>query len=83
MKEFFAVLGLVAFGFVFVLLAPILSAIFGAVSGWVVSLMFDSSIKSAFAAFGVDTSNIELWQVGAMLGFVGGFFRSGTRKEKS
>lgn len=69
MKEFFAVLGLVAFGF----------AIFGAV----VSLMFDSSIKSAFAAFGVDTSNIELWQVGAMLGFVGGFFRSGTRKEKS
>jgi hypothetical protein len=54
----------------------VLGPIFGALSGLVVGWLFESSIRQVFAAFGVDLTGIAIWQLGAVLAFVGGFFRT-------
>lgn len=54
----------------------LLSTIFGAVIGWVVGLMFGDIILDFLSRFGFNTNGIEMWQIGAGLGFIGSFFRS-------
>jgi ribose/xylose/arabinose/galactoside ABC-type transport system permease subunit len=58
-----------------VLVAPLLGVLGGAFSGWIVSMFFDQSIHATLAAFGLKTDQLPIWQIGATLGFVGGFFR--------
>lgn len=55
-------------------LGCILGTLFGAFAGWVVGLIFGKTILSFFAALGI--TGFKMWQIGAVLGFVGGFFRS-------
>ena len=50
------------------------STIVGAIIGWTVGLLLDGTILGIFAALGI--SGFKMWQIGAFLGFVGGFFRS-------
>ena len=71
-KFFFVIIGVVAFVFII----PMLSAAGGYFSGWVVSFFFDDSIHRALIAFGVKADGVPLTYIGAMLGFVGGFFKS-------
>ena len=52
---------------------PLLGAIFGAFSGWVVGLFFDETMATFIQWLEVEASP---WQIGAVLGFVGGFFKS-------
>lgn len=52
----------------------ILGTLLGAVTGWIVGLFFGAAILDVFREAGV--SGISMWQLGATLGFVGGFFRS-------
>jgi hypothetical protein len=59
---------------VFAFVVSLLGAAVGAVVGWIVGLLFDESIALLAQALGVPTA--QPYQIGAMLGFVSGFFRS-------
>lgn len=65
---------LILFGLGLVSIYPILGTLFGIFSGWFVGIFFAEPILSIVAKIGV--KNVEMWQLGAFLGFVGGFFRS-------
>lgn len=54
-------------------LAPTLGALLGAFSGWLTGLIFSTSINEVLSQIGI--SDIELWKIGATLGFVGSFVR--------
>lgn len=59
-----------------VFLATLLGTLMGALSGWIVGLFFDDVILTTLMRFGVDVANLSMWKLGALLGFVSGFFRS-------
>ena len=54
--------------------AIVLSTAGGALAGWIVGLFFADTILGIFASLGVQ--GFAMWQLGAFLGFVGGFFKS-------
>jgi hypothetical protein len=63
-----------------VIFMVILGTLFGAVAGWIVGLFFTDTILTTLGRFGVDTFGLTMWQLGATLGFIGGFFKSATAK---
>lgn len=54
----------------------IIGTLFGAVGGWIVGLFFTETIMGTLARFGVQTTGFEMWQLGATLGFISGFFKT-------
>ena len=64
------IVGLVVTFFV-TLLGPLL----GAVSGFIVGFVFDDTMRSLLEWTGM---GVEPWQLGAVLCWIGGFFRIGT-----
>jgi hypothetical protein len=60
-------------------LAIIMGTIGGAITGWVVGLLFSDTILGIFAALGI--KGFAMWQIGAFLGFVGAFFRTSITKK--
>ena len=58
--------------FIAILITPIIASAVGAFSGWIVSFAFDDTIKLITGIKG------EVWQLGATLGYIGGFFRINT-----
>ena len=52
----------------------ILGTLAGALIGWIVGWFFSDTILFIAAQLGI--KNISMWQLGAFLGFVGGFFRT-------
>lgn len=52
-----------------------LGTLMGGVAGWVVGYVFEDSIAALKAFAGLEVTDFQL---GAMLGFVGGFFKSST-----
>ncbi len=63
-----------------VTISPIIMALVGAFSGWVVGWFFSETILGFFAALGI--KGLAMWQIGLSLGFIGGFFKE-TRAVKS
>ncbi len=57
-----------------VLIAPLVGVVFGALIGWIVGWFFDETILGILKQVGIE--GVAMWQVGAFLGFVGGFFKS-------
>jgi hypothetical protein len=76
MKDFFAgaavAMGLVAMVFFLV----ILSTLMGGIAGWIVGIFFHDTIMNTLDRFGVETFSMSMWQLGATLGFISGFFKS-------
>lgn len=64
---------------VLVFIACIGGALVGSGAGWVVGLVFDDSLKLLATAMGIPTA--EPYQLGAILGFVGGFVRASVSTE--
>lgn len=60
--------------------APVLGVIFGAFSGWVVGLFFSGTVLGFLGRLGVDVNGLQLWQVGAAMGFLGGFLKTNVSK---
>lgn len=60
----------------------ILGTFFGGVAGWIVGLFFTDTIMQTLNRIGVDTMGMTMWQLGATLGFVSGFFKS-TKVQKN
>lgn len=62
-----------------VFLGAILGTLLGALGGWIVGWFFEETILGFLAALGV--TGFKMWQIGAFLGFVGGFFRVGVVRQ--
>lgn len=56
-----------------------LATVFGAIGGWFIGLFFGNTILGILSQLGVH--NVAMWQFGAFLGFVGGFFKTSVTKE--
>lgn len=74
------VLGILAvlFGIVAIFLFAILGALIGAITGWILEMtpILGPAVKSGFSAvFGIQSP--DLVAIGAMLGFIAGFFKHG------
>ena len=67
------VIGLVAAVFLFV--GVLLGTTMGAFAGWVVGGVFAETMKILIVDLLRLPPSVEPWQVGAMLGFIGTFFR--------
>jgi hypothetical protein len=52
----------------------ILGPLVGALSGLIVGIFFSTPILNVLSAMGIE--GITMWQLGAFLGFVGGFFKA-------
>jgi hypothetical protein len=76
-----AVLVLGFCGLVFAM--PLLGVLFGAFSGWVVGLLFTETILGFLSRIGVNTVGLHVWQVGAAMGFLGGFLKTSTTSKSS
>ena len=69
--------GAMAFGIVFLIIfLVILGTLFGGIAGWIVGFFFTDTIMTTLNRFGVDTIGMTMWQLGATLGFISGFFKS-------
>lgn len=62
---------------------PLVSCLFGAFSGFVVGLFFDTEILSTLMKFGIDTEGLKMWELGMTFGFIGGFFKSNIKTNSS
>ena len=68
----FMALGLV----MLIIVMVILGTFFGGVAGWIVGLFFTDTIMGTLNRIGVDTMGMTMWQIGATLGLISGFFKS-------
>ena len=59
-----------------IIVMVILGTFFGGVAGWIVGLFFTDTIMQTLNRIDVDTMGMTMWQLGATLGFVSGFFKS-------
>lgn len=66
----------VLFVLVLALVAPVLGVLFGAFAGWLVGLVFEQTIIGFLSRVGVNTDGLTMWQVGAALGFIGGYLKT-------
>lgn len=66
------VAGITAF-VVLLFVAPLFGIAFGAFGGWAVGLFYPNTLHLLGHRLGLD---VPPWQLGAMFGFVGGFFKA-------
>ena len=59
-----------------VFIAPLIGVVFGGLSGFIVGLFFNDPVLNLLIAVVPALNGYSLTQIGATLGFVGGFFRS-------
>lgn len=74
MEKSVLVVGAVVIVGLLLLLFPIVGTGFGALAGWVVGWFFSETILTFLAGMGI--TGLKMWQIGAALGFIGGFFKS-------
>jgi len=68
---------LAAFGIVILVIFTVTLGTFcGGVAGLIVGMFFTDTIMQTLNRIGVDTMSMTMWQLGATLGFISGFFRS-------
>ena len=65
-----------------VIFMVIMGTLFGGVAGWIVGMFFTDTIMQTLNRVGVDTMGMTMWQLGATLGFISGFFKS-TKVQKN
>lgn len=83
MSEAFAGMMAAILVVVAVFFITILTTLFGAIAGWIVGLVFTDTILGTLSRFGVDIVDLTMWQLGATLGFVGGFFKTAKVRSKN
>lgn len=76
--------GVVMFAMMGIFFFVILGTLLGGVAGWVVGLFFSETILGIASQLGI--KNVTMFQLGAFLGFTGGFLKTkvtATVEEKS
>lgn len=81
MDKIFLAFGGLALVIGLLLLLPLLGTLAGLIVGWIVGLFFPQTMLGIFAALGI--KGFSMWQIGAFLGFVGGFFKTTSANTKS
>lgn len=66
-------------GLVFVM--PLVGVLFGAFAGWVVGLFFAETVLGFLARIGVNTAGLAMWEVGAAMGFLGGYLKTSIKSK--
>ena len=74
MEKVFALIGVVVAVVVLVLALPLAGTAGGALAGWIVGWFYGQEITLFFEGLGV--KGLTPSQIGAVLGFVGGFFKA-------
>ena len=74
MEKFLMVFGFIGLVTLLMVVLPLLGALLGALSGWVVGWFFSETILGFLAIFGI--KGFTMWQIGMVLGFIGGFFKA-------
>jgi len=76
----FGILGII-FLIIGIFLFAILGALIGAITGWILSItpILGEMVTAGFASIGVE--NPDLVALGAMLGFIAGFFKNWGHKD--
>ena len=72
MEKFIAAILVSAGVAALVFFGVVMRTVFGAITGWAVYLLFPETFGTAMKIAHIES--MELWQVGAVLGFVGGYF---------
>lgn len=75
-----AALAFIVVAVVLIFLSPLLGIIIGAFAGWVVGLFFPDTLALLAQMLHIEAAP---WQLGAIFGFIGGFFRSSISTSKS
>jgi len=70
------VLGMLGVG-VLLLVGSLVGAFFGMIGGWIVGWAFDETMQKLLVNV-LGLKDVVMWELGAMMGFVGGFIRSST-----
>lgn len=81
MNDFFAAVVVIIIVVLGIFLMTIAGTIFGALAGLVVGWFFTPTFHVVMTAIGMQT--IAVWELGAVLGFVGAFFRSASAVSKT
>jgi ABC-type dipeptide/oligopeptide/nickel transport system permease component len=72
-------MALVVVAFIAYVVNPIVGTFLGGVAGWAVGQLYGDHLIRAFASLGgqfpIFASPLEWWDVGCLLGFIGGFFK--------
>lgn len=63
-----------------IVVMPVMGVLFGAFAGWIVGLFFTPTILDFLRRLGVDTAGLQVWQIGAAMGFFGGFLKTSVTK---
>jgi hypothetical protein len=62
--------------------APLAGCFLGGLSGWIAGLVFHDEIIGFLGKIGADTNGLTTWQVGAAMGFLGGFLKTSVSTKK-
>lgn len=55
---------------------PLGGVLLGGFSGWVVGLFWSDQIVDFLSRLGVNTKGLTVWEIGAAMGFLGGFLKT-------
>lgn len=69
------VVAAVVMGAALIFIAPLVGTLVGAFTGWTVGLFFTETIFGFLTRLGFDAAGFSMWQIGAAMGFFGGFLR--------
>lgn len=78
MDIFAKILGSVTVVGIVLFFVCLIGTVMGALAGWIVGLVFPETLGLLAKMLNVDAAP---WQLGAILGFIGGFFRSSLSKD--
>lgn len=79
-EKLIEVIALIAAWVVVIFIHPTIGVVSGALCGWIVGVFFTDTVIGFLSRIGVDTDGLAVWEVGAALGFLGGFFKSVIKK---
>lgn len=68
-------LGVITLSVFIICISPVIGVLVGAFSGWVVSVLAPVWVTSGLGLLGIHIVATQLVELGAALGFLGGFFR--------
>jgi hypothetical protein len=66
-----------------IVVAPLIGVLGGAFSGWIVGFFWTDPILDFMRRIGVETEGLTVWQIGAAMGFLGGFLKTSTTTRES
>lgn len=68
---------------VMIFVAPLLGVLAGAFCGWIVGFFWTVPILDFLGRLGMKTDGLTVWEIGAAMGFLGGFLKTNSSSSSS